>query len=134
MNWSESCSVVSDSLRPHGLYSSWNSPGRNTGVSSLPLLQGNLPNPGIEPRSPALKANSLPAEPQGSPIILEWVAYPFSGGSFWPRNRTGISCIAGGYFTNWAIRKVKMIFSDIWFVKMLFPSLGFSLQLWRTKF
>ena len=33
-------SVVSDSLRPHGLYSPWNSSGQNTGVSSLSLLQG----------------------------------------------------------------------------------------------
>ena len=31
------------------------------------LLQGNLPNPGIEPRSPELQADSLPAEPQGKP-------------------------------------------------------------------
>ena len=45
---SESHSVVSDSLRPHGLYSPWNSPSRNTGVGSLSLLQGNLPNPGIK--------------------------------------------------------------------------------------
>ena len=37
---SESRSVVSDPLRPHGLYSPWNSPGQNTGVGSLPLLQG----------------------------------------------------------------------------------------------
>ena len=37
---SESRSVVSDSLRPHGLYSLWNSPGWNTGVDSLSLLQG----------------------------------------------------------------------------------------------
>ena len=37
--------------------------------------------------------------------ILEWVAYPFSSGSSWPRNRTWISCIAGGFFTNWGIRK-----------------------------
>ena len=37
---SESCSVMSDSLRPHGLYSPWNSPGRNTVVASLSLLQG----------------------------------------------------------------------------------------------
>ena len=37
----------------------------------------DLPNPGIGPRSPTLKADSLPAEPQGSPRILEWVAYPF---------------------------------------------------------
>ena len=37
---SESHSVVSDSLQPHGLYSPWNSPGQNTGVGSLSLLQG----------------------------------------------------------------------------------------------
>ena len=35
--------------------------------------------------------------------ILEWVAY--SSGSFWPRNWTGVSCIVGGFFTNWAIRE-----------------------------
>ena len=38
---SESRSVVSDSLRPHGLYSPWNSPGQNAGVGSLSLLQGS---------------------------------------------------------------------------------------------
>ena len=64
---SESHSVVSDSLWPHGLYSSWNSPGQNTGVGSCSLLQGNLPNSGIEPRSPTLQVNSLPVEPQGEP-------------------------------------------------------------------
>ena len=36
----ENRSVVSDSLWPHGLHSSWNSPGQNTGVDSLSLLQG----------------------------------------------------------------------------------------------
>ena len=30
---------------------------------------GDLPNPGIEPRSPALQADSLPAEPQGKPYM-----------------------------------------------------------------
>ena len=54
-------------LRPHVLYSPWNSPGQNTGVGSLSLLQRDLPNPGIEPRSPTLQADSLPAEPQGKP-------------------------------------------------------------------
>ena len=38
---SESRSVVSDPLRPQGLYSPWNSPGQNTGVGSLSLLQGS---------------------------------------------------------------------------------------------
>ena len=55
---SESCSVVSKSLLPHGLYRPQNSPGQNTGVGSLSLLQGDLPNPGIEPRSPALQLSS----------------------------------------------------------------------------
>ena len=48
---SESRSVVSDSSQPRGLYSPWNSPGQNTGVGSLSLLQGIFPtqesNPGL---------------------------------------------------------------------------------------
>ena len=107
----------------------------------------DLPNPGIEPRSPALQADSLPAEPpgkpkntgvgspsllqrifptqesnqglphcrqilyqlshQGNPRILEWVVHTFSSRSSRPRNRTGISCIAGRFFTNWATREAQ---------------------------
>ena len=37
--------------------------------------------------------------------ILEWVAYPFSKGSSSPRNWTGVFCIAGRFFINWAIRE-----------------------------
>ena len=48
-------------------YSPWNSPGQNIGVGSLSISPGDLPNPGIEPRSPALQADSLQAEPQGKP-------------------------------------------------------------------
>ena len=40
---SESRSVVSDSLWPHGVYCPWNSPGQNTTVASLSLLQGIFP-------------------------------------------------------------------------------------------
>ena len=40
-----SCSVVSNSLRPH-IYSPWNSPDPNTGVGSLSLLQGIFPTQG----------------------------------------------------------------------------------------
>ena len=43
----ESHSVMPDSLRPHGLYSPWNSPGQNTGVSTLFLLQGIFPTRGL---------------------------------------------------------------------------------------
>ena len=47
-----------------------NSPGQNTGVGSLSLLQGNLPNPEIKPGSPALQVDSLPTELSGKPRIL----------------------------------------------------------------
>ena len=45
----------------------WNSPGQNTGVGLPCPPPGNLPNPGIEPRSPTLQADSLPSEPPGRP-------------------------------------------------------------------
>ena len=38
---SENCLVISDSLRPHGLYSPQNSPGQNTGVGSFPFSGGS---------------------------------------------------------------------------------------------
>ena len=60
-------SVVSDSLRPHGLYSPW-------------ILQAR---------------------------ILEWVAVPFSRGTYQPRDRTEASRIAGGFFIIRATGKPK---------------------------
>ena len=48
-NESESRSVMSNSLWSHGLYSPWNSPGQNTGVCSLSLLQGIFPTQGLNP-------------------------------------------------------------------------------------
>ena len=52
-------------LRPHGLYSPWNSPG-DLPWSGLPFPSpGDLPNQGIKPRSPTLQADSSAAEPQG---------------------------------------------------------------------
>ena len=63
---------MSDSLQPHGLQSPGssvhgNSLGKNTGVGCHFLLQGNLPNSGIEPCSPTLQADSLWSEPPGKP-------------------------------------------------------------------
>ena len=43
VKWSKSRSVVSNSLRPHGLCSPWNSPGQNTVLGTLSLLQGIFP-------------------------------------------------------------------------------------------
>ena len=69
MGESESRSVMSDSLRSHGLYSPWASPGQNTGVSNLSFLQGIFPTQGLNPRfrPSTLQADSIPAEPQGKP-------------------------------------------------------------------
>ena len=55
-------------------------PGKNNGVGCHALLQGNLSNPGIKPRSLALQVDSLASELPGK--LLEWVAYPFSWGIF----------------------------------------------------
>ena len=110
--------------------------------NGLPFpFPGDLPNPGTEPRSPALQVDSLLSEPpgkpkntgvgslsllqgmfptqesnqgllhyswilyqlshKGSPRILKWLASPFCIGYSQPRNWTGVSCITGGFFTNW---------------------------------
>ena len=102
---SESCSDVSHSSRPHGLYGPWDSPGQNIGMGSFSLLQGIFPTQGLNPGLPRCRWILYQLSHKGSPRILEWVAYPFSSGSSQPRNRTGVSCIAGGFFTNQVIRE-----------------------------
>ena len=81
--------VVSDSLRPHRLYSPWNSPGQNTGVGSLSLLQGIFPTQGSNPGLLHYRRILYQLSHKGSPRILEWVAYPFSRGSSHPGIRLG---------------------------------------------
>ena len=145
---------MSDSLPSHGLQPTrllclWGFSRQEywTGLPCAP--PGDLPNPGIEPRSSALQADSLPAEPHGkpkntrvdslsllqgiflkqglnpgllhcrqilyqlshmgSPRILEYIAYSVSSQSSWPRNGTGVSCIASGFFTSWATREALCI-------------------------
>ena len=79
--------------------------------SGLPFPSpGYLPNPGIEPRSPVLQVDSLLSESPGKlmtsyPYPYECIAYPFSKESSRPRNQTGVSSIAGGFFTSWATRE-----------------------------
>ena len=99
--------VMSNSLWPHGLYSPWNSPDQNTGVSSLSLLQGIFPTQGSNPGLLHCRWILDQLSHQGSPRILEGVAYPFSRGSSRPRNRTRASSIGGGFFTSWATRETR---------------------------
>ena len=69
------------------------------------LLQGIFPTQGYNPGLPHWGRILYQLSHKGSPRILEWVAYPFSSRSSQPRNRTSVSCIAGGFFTNGAIRE-----------------------------
>ena len=78
----ESHSVLSDSLQHHGLYSPWNSPGQNTGVGSLSLLQRIFPIQESNPSLPHCRRILYQLNHKGSPRILEWVAYLFSRGIF----------------------------------------------------
>ena len=109
MKWSESRLVMSDSLRPHGLYSPWISSGQNTGLDSLSLLQGICPTQGSNPGLSHCRRILYQLSHKGSPKILEWVAYCFSSGSSQPRNWMGVSCIAGRFFTNWVIREARTV-------------------------
>ena len=101
----ESCSIVSDLLWPHVLYSPQNSPGQNTGVGILSLLQGIFPTQGLKPGLLHCRWILHQLSHKVSPKIVEWVAYPFSSRSSWSRNQTGVSCIAGRFLTNWAMRE-----------------------------
>ena len=92
-------------LCDHMDYSPWNSPGQNTGVGNLSLLQGIFPTQGMNAGLLHCTWNLYQLSHRGSPRILEWVAYPFSSRSSQPRNQTGVSCIVGRFFTNWASRE-----------------------------
>ena len=82
-----------------------NSPGQDTRMGSLSLLQGIFPTQGSNAGLPHCRWILYQLSHKGSPRILEWVAYPFSSESSGPRNRTGVSCSADGFVTNWAVRE-----------------------------
>ena len=109
----ENHSVLSNSLQPCGLYSPWNSPGQNTGMGSLSLLQGIIPTQGSNPGLPHCRQVLYQLHHHRSPRNLEWVAYLFSRRSSQSRNPTGVSCNAGRFFTNWAVREVHFWSMDI---------------------
>ena len=108
MKW-KLLTVVSYFLQLYGLYSRWSSPGQNTGVGSRSLLQGIFPTQGLNLGLPHCRWILYQLCHKGSPRILEWVAYPFSSRSSQPRNPTVVSCIAGGFFTNWAIKEISLL-------------------------
>ena len=87
--WSESHSVMSDSVTLYGLYSPWDSPGQNTGVGSCSLLQGIFPTHGFNPgllhwrgilswlshrKVPGASSALIPNHPKISCLCLQSVA------------------------------------------------------------
>ena len=59
----------------------------------------------VQPMDCSPPGSSVPGILQAR--ILEWAAMPFSRGSFWPRNRTWVSCTAGRLFTIWGYSNTK---------------------------
>ena len=119
---SENHSVVSYFCDP-------NSPGQNTGVGRLSLLQEIFPTQGSNPGHCMQILYQL--SHKGSPRILGWIAYPFSSRSSQPWNWTGVSCIANEFFTNWAIREAR--YANILFVKNSFWALIEQRSWWGFK-
>ena len=84
------CCVVAKSyltLPPHGLYPAgllclWDFPSKNTGVGCHFLLQGNLPDLGMEPTSPALAGRFFTTEQPGKPPFDKKVLLNYSPESF----------------------------------------------------
>ena len=95
--------VVSDSLQPHGLQTArlicpWGVSRQEywSGLPCPPL--GIFPTQGSNPGFLHCRwIFFYQLSHQGSPRILEWVAYPLPMGTSWPRSQTGVSCIASGY-------------------------------------
>ena len=72
------------------------------------LLQGIFPTQRLNPGLPHCRWILYHLIHKGSTRKLEWVAYPFSRGSSQSRNWARVSCMAGRFFTSWAIREVPV--------------------------
>ena len=96
-----SCSVVSDSLRPHELQHArllclWNSPGQNTGVGNHSLLQENFPTQGLNPGLPHCRQMLYPSEPQSTSRVTGWIKWD----NIWsnrPNTLYKVSTLGGSY-------------------------------------
>ena len=96
------CSPPGSSV--HGDFS-----GKSTETGCHALLQGIFLTQRSDPGLLHCKWIVYCLSHQGSPRILEWVAHPFSRGTSRPRNWTGVSCIAGGFFASLATQEAVYI-------------------------
>ena len=123
----QSCSTLCNPMdcNPPGSSVHGDFPGKNTGVACHTLLQMNLPNSKIKLRSPALQMDSLPSEPPGKAKNIGVGSLSLLQGIFPTQESTRISCVAGGFFTSWALREAPYL--------PLLRSFIFLIQLWVTS-
>ena len=110
-------SVVSDFLRPHGLQQStrllcpWGFSSQENWSGFPCPPPGDLPNPQIDPRCPALQVDSLPSEPPGKPKNTGEDSLSLLQGIF-PTQESNWGLLllssASGFFTSWATREVHI--------------------------
>ena len=118
----ESHSVLCNSLRPHGLYKSVDISRSELWSGKLFPSPGYIPNPGIEPRSPALQADFLPTEPRGQPWeskvhinmpegewILPWSLFNWYREKIAPSDSAGYACINRGCLS-WTWNATQYLF------------------------
>ena len=114
VKWSENHSGVFNSLQPvdytvHGILQA-----RVLELVTFPFSRG-FSQPGIEPRSPALQADSLPDEPQGKPKNTRVGSLSLLQGIFSTQESNGVSFIADRFLTNWALREALIKWKSWWF-------------------
>ena len=101
--WKVKLAQLCPTLQPHGLIESMEFSRLKYWIGWPFPSPRDVPNPRLEPRSPTLQADFFyQLSHKGRPRVLEWVAYPFSRGSSWLRNRTHVSCIGRQILSHWA--------------------------------
>ena len=89
-------------MTPWTVFLHGDSPVENTGVGCHAFLQGIFPSQWSNPGLLHFRGVLYHLSYQGSPRILEWVAYSFSRESSLLRNQTRVSCISSRFFISWA--------------------------------
>ena len=94
-------------MEPTRLLFPWGFSSKNSALGCHVLLQRIFPTQGSNLGLPQCGQILYWRSHQGSPRILEWVAYHFSRGPSWPRNQTGVSDTAGKFFNSWATNSMS---------------------------
>ena len=124
---SQSCLILCNPMgcSPPGSSVHGDLPGKNTGLGCHALIQEVFPTQGLNPGLPCCRWILYHLSHQGSPRILEWVAYPCSRGSSQPRNWTRVILYQLSYkgSINWSSADTN------WSISHRISHYGFS---WKT--